>query len=113
MRRRDGIAPELQAKYKQLCAPTNKVTSQLFGDNLVKQVKDIKEAGPVTTTGARYQSPHKAGPSHGYQGHQHRHKSHHNRYKPYPQGYNNHSSKPFLGKRRFNPKKKGGEQSKQ
>ena len=40
LRRREALKPELHTSYRYLCAPSNPITTELFGDNLPKAVKD-------------------------------------------------------------------------
>ena len=48
LRRRERLKPELYPSYQQLCNPSNTITSQLFGDDLLKAVKDIAEANKIS-----------------------------------------------------------------
>ena len=41
--RKDFIKPDLNSKYSHLCKPSTPVSRLLFGDNLSKQVKDLKD----------------------------------------------------------------------
>jgi len=41
--RREALKPELHTSYRYLCAPSNPVTTELFGDDLPKVVKDITD----------------------------------------------------------------------
>ena len=38
--RGEALKPELHISYRYLCAPSNPITTELFGDNLPKAVKD-------------------------------------------------------------------------
>lgn len=49
LRRRERLKPELHPSYRHLCNPSNTITSQLFGDDLPKAVKDIAEANRVSS----------------------------------------------------------------
>lgn len=40
LRRREALKPELHTSYRYLCAPSNPITTELFGDDLPKAVKD-------------------------------------------------------------------------
>ena len=50
LRRRERLKPELHPSYRHLCNPSNTITSQLFGDDLPKAVKDIAEANKISST---------------------------------------------------------------
>ena len=50
LRRRERLKPELHPTYRHLCNPSNTITSQLFGDDLPKAVKDIVEANKISST---------------------------------------------------------------
>ena len=43
VRRREALRPELHASYRYLCATSNPISSELFGDDLPKAVKDITD----------------------------------------------------------------------
>ena len=43
-RRKDAVATDLKPNFRQLCAPGRPVTALLFGDDLQKSLKDIKES---------------------------------------------------------------------
>ena len=47
--RRERLKPELHPSYRYLCNPSNTITSQLFGDDLPKAVKDIAEANKISS----------------------------------------------------------------
>ena len=49
LRRRERLKPELHPSYRHLCNPSNTITSQLFGDDLPKPVKDIAEANKISS----------------------------------------------------------------
>ena len=49
LRRRERLKPELHPSYRHLCNPSNPITSQLFGDDLPKAVKDIAEANKISS----------------------------------------------------------------
>ena len=49
LRRRERLKPELHPSYRHLCNPSNTITSQLFGDDLPKAVKDIAEANKISS----------------------------------------------------------------
>ena len=40
LRCREALKPELHTSYRYLCAPSNPITTELFGDDLPKAVKD-------------------------------------------------------------------------
>ena len=47
--RREALRPELNASYRYLCAPSNPISSELFGDDLPKAVKDITDTNRITS----------------------------------------------------------------
>ena len=49
LRRREALKPELHTSYRYLCAPSNPITSELFGDDLPKAVKDIIDTNGITS----------------------------------------------------------------
>ena len=49
LRRRERLKPELHPSYRHLCNPSNTITSQLFGDDVPKAVKDIAEASRISS----------------------------------------------------------------
>jgi hypothetical protein len=49
LRRREALKPELHPSYQHLCMPSNPITSQLFGDDLPKAVKDIAEPNKISS----------------------------------------------------------------
>ncbi|KAK2559286.1 hypothetical protein P5673_018435 [Acropora cervicornis] len=49
LRRRERLKLELHPSYRHLCNPSNPITSQLFGDDLPKAVKDIAEANKISS----------------------------------------------------------------
>lgn len=49
IRRREALKPELHTSYRYLCAPSNPITTELFGDDLPKAVKDITDTNRITT----------------------------------------------------------------
>ena len=49
LRRRERLKPELHPRYRHLCNPSNPITSQLFGADLPKAVKDIDEANKISS----------------------------------------------------------------
>ena len=88
--RREQLKPSLKAEYQTIC--TNDVprsSKLLFGDDLAKQIRDVKETSRIGKTVDAY-------------GKQDRHKSHRRHY-PYQSGRDDRTSKggtrqPFLGK---------------
>ena len=88
--RREQLKPSLKAEYQTIC--TNDVprsSKLLFGDDLAKQIRDVKETSRIGKTVGAY-------------GKQDRHKSHRRHY-PYQSGRDDRTSKggsrqPFLGK---------------
>ena len=49
VRRREALKPELHSSYRYLCAPLNPITTELFGDDLPKAVKDIIDTNRITS----------------------------------------------------------------
>ena len=49
VRRREALKPELHSSYRYLCAPSNPITTELFGDDLPKAVKDITDTNRITS----------------------------------------------------------------
>lgn len=49
IRRREALKPELHTSYRYLCAPSNPITTELFGDDLPKAVKDITDTNRITS----------------------------------------------------------------
>ena len=49
LQRRERLKPELHPSYRHLCHPSNPITSQLFGDDLLKAFKDIAEANKISS----------------------------------------------------------------
>ena len=49
VRRREALRPELHASYRYLCATSNPISSELFGDDLPKAVKDITDTNRITS----------------------------------------------------------------
>jgi hypothetical protein len=47
-RRREGIKPDVNPEYRQLCSSQAPVTTLLFGDDLAKTVKDQNETNKMT-----------------------------------------------------------------
>ena len=47
LRRREHIRPELNQSYRHLCSSSLPVTSELFGDDVSKQVKELTEVNRV------------------------------------------------------------------
>ena len=47
LRRRDFIKPYLSNQYRKLCSTQNPLTSELFGDDLAKQIRDINDTKKV------------------------------------------------------------------
>ncbi|KAK6175963.1 hypothetical protein SNE40_014335 [Patella caerulea] len=47
MRRRELIKHELRSEYLHLCSPSIKYTDKLFGDDIEKKVKDIRDVNRV------------------------------------------------------------------
>ena len=48
-RRRELLRPQLNANYRYLCAPSNPVTGELFGDDLPKAIKDITDTNRLSS----------------------------------------------------------------
>jgi len=54
LRCREALKPELHTSYPYLCAPSNPITTtELFGDDLPKAVKDITDTNRITSTLSR------------------------------------------------------------
>ena len=49
LRCREALKPELRTSYCYLCAPSNPITTELFGDDLPKAVKDITDTNRITS----------------------------------------------------------------
>ena len=49
LRWRERLKPELHRSYRRLYNPSNTTTSQLFGDNLLKAIKDIGDANKISS----------------------------------------------------------------
>ena len=49
LRRREALKLELHTSYHYLCAPSNPITTELFGDDLPKAVKDITDTNRITS----------------------------------------------------------------
>ena len=49
LRCREALKPELRTSYRYLCAPSNPITTELFGDDLPKAVKDITHTNRITS----------------------------------------------------------------
>lgn len=49
LRHREALKPELHTSYRYLCAPSNPITTELFGDDLPKAVKDITDTNWITS----------------------------------------------------------------
>ena len=48
-RRRELLRPQLNANYGYLCAPSNPVTGELFGDDLPTTIKDITDTNRLSS----------------------------------------------------------------
>ncbi|CAH3029299.1 unnamed protein product, partial [Porites evermanni] len=52
LRRREALKPELHTSYRYLCAPSNPITTELFGDDLPKAMSaEIREGSDFSTVG--------------------------------------------------------------
>ena len=49
LRCREPLKPGLHISYRYLCAPSNPITTELFGDDLPKAVKDISDTNRITS----------------------------------------------------------------
>ncbi|XP_068713796.1 uncharacterized protein [Montipora foliosa] len=49
IRRSEALKPELDVSYRYVCAPSNAITTELFGDELPKAVKDITDTNRITS----------------------------------------------------------------
>jgi len=47
--RREALKPKFHTSYRYLCAPSNSITTELFGDDLSKAVKDITDTNRITS----------------------------------------------------------------
>ncbi|EDO37031.1 predicted protein [Nematostella vectensis] len=54
IRRREALRYELHPSYRYLCAPSNPITTELFGDDLPKAVKDITDTNRITPKSKTY-----------------------------------------------------------
>ena len=73
LRRREALKPEFHTRYRYLCAPSNPITSELFGDGLPKAVKDITDTNRIISKLSRetkqsFKRSRSDGHSHRYQG---------------------------------------------
>ena len=50
-RRRELMRPQLNTNYRRLCSPSNPVTAELFGDDLLKAVKGITDTNRLKWSG--------------------------------------------------------------
>ena len=108
--RKDFIKPNLNTRYTHLCKPSNPVTKFLFGDDLSKQVKDLKDeqkatAGVMKVQGNRrfLSHPYKGPSRFGNDNRRFRDAGWVSRPKPqstrsYNYGDYNSNSRPFLGR---------------
>ncbi|XP_020902180.1 uncharacterized protein LOC110240703 [Exaiptasia diaphana] len=47
IRRRELLKPDLNARYAALCNPTTPITSELFGDDVSKEIDDLSKANKL------------------------------------------------------------------
>ena len=102
LRRREALKPELHTSYRYLCAPSNPITTELFGDDLPKVVKDITDTNRITSKLSRdntgkqsFKRPRHDGRSDRYQ----------NKYRSTYPGPSKNSRRPFFSQ------KEGGKKS--
>ena len=88
-KRKDLVSLDLEPPYKRLCSATNPVTSNLFGDDLPKLVKDIKDTQMLSSKVGRRDDRLKA--------------RNRPKYKPRGQTTESKHRKPFLGFRAPHP----------
>ena len=97
LRRRESLKPDLNAQFASLCNQTTPITSELFGDDLGKEIDEVSRANKVS----RKLSSKRSSPR-GYQPynaqHRQRSSSFSRRGKPY-------STRPFLGEKSSYSKK--------
>lgn len=48
-RRRELMRTQINTNYRHLCSPSNPVTTELFGDDLLKAVKDISDTNRLSS----------------------------------------------------------------
>ncbi|XP_077978034.1 uncharacterized protein LOC144433587 isoform X1 [Glandiceps talaboti] len=92
MRRREFIKPDLHQNYRHLCSQSVPITTELFGDELSKQLKDLAEANRVGQQISNVRG-YNRGRYRGYRG------------RGYSRGYQN-TRRPFLG-RSLQPLRRG------
>ncbi|CAB4043109.1 Hypothetical predicted protein, partial [Paramuricea clavata] len=69
IRRKELIKPDLHEDYKHLCSASVPSSSQLFGDDLSKQVKDLTEVNKVGRKMTRHNNkPYARAPAYSYRG---------------------------------------------
>ncbi|CAB3984921.1 Hypothetical predicted protein [Paramuricea clavata] len=69
IRRKELIKPDLHEDYKHLCSASVPSSSQLFGDDLSKQVKDLTEVNKVGRKMTRHKNkPYARAPAYSYRG---------------------------------------------
>ncbi|XP_071506285.1 uncharacterized protein [Diadema antillarum] len=61
--RKDLIKPDINSEYVHLCKPSTPVTQLLFGDDLTRQMKDLKEQHKASAGVMRTQQKHISRPS--------------------------------------------------
>lgn len=103
LRRREPLKPDLNAQFASLCNQTTPITSELFGDDLGKEIDEVSRANKLS----RKLSSKRSSPR-GYQPynaqHRQRSSSFSRRGKPY-------STRPFLGEKSSYSKKVGARPS--
>ncbi|XP_071479032.1 uncharacterized protein [Diadema antillarum] len=61
--RKELIKPDINSEYVHLCKPSTPVTQLLFGDDLTRQMKDLKEQHKASAGVMRTQQKHTSRPS--------------------------------------------------
>ena len=67
-RRRELMRPQLNSNFRHLCNPSNPVTTELFGDDLPKAVKDISDTNRLNKEGSQNRFPKGNRQNAGWQG---------------------------------------------
>ena len=49
LRRRELLRPQLNSQYAALCNPSIPITTELFGDNITKEIEDVTKANQLST----------------------------------------------------------------
>ena len=102
LKRREILKPDLNTQYSALCSVATPITTELFGDEMGKQIDEVtkanklskKIAGPEKSRGSRFQ-PYGRTSGSSYQSRNH----------SGGRGYSKH--RPFLGERSTDRRKSG------